>query len=748
MKRLSRLLMLLCLLSCRPANSQTKFNGDMELLTADHSRAAGWVTNFQPEQLKAYPVKVDSVVKQQGKYALSIQKAGDQSEFGVIDYLIPKTYKGSKIELRGYLKTENVAKGYAGLWMRIDGTNAFNNMQDRGITGTTDWKEYVIELPYDQDKAINVHVGALMMGEGKIWADNFKLFIDGQPIEKAVVFQKELAKAEKDTLFNAGSKIDTVLLNKQQLTNLTLLGQVWGFIKYHHPEVAKGNVNMDAELFRVMPAVIKSKNNTELSAALEQWITKLGTVPVCEPCKPHKGTDIKLNPDYGSIFKGTVLSKSLTQKLNNFLHTQANATNYYIGTAPGVGNPLFNNEQAYVAMKYPDAGYRLLSLYRYWNMIQYYFPYKHLIGEDWNNVLADCIPKFVKAANTTEYNLNALALIARVHDTHANVWGSNAAINNYKGKNRATFKAKFIEDKLVVTGYYSDTLNVKSQVKPGDVIVSINGQTVNELVKKYLPYTPASNYSTQLRDLPGAFLLRSNQQSLQLEILHDGKLLKQTVGLLPLAKINFQSDYDPEPKAKGYYVTDNNIGYLYPGKYHNKDLDSIKALFANTKGIIIDMRCYPSEFMPYTFGPFIKTNTTPFVKFTTGSIQQPGLFEMGEPLSVPPLPVGVYQRRVVVIVNEVSQSQAEYTTMCFQSSPNVTVIGSTTAGADGNVSQINLPGGISTMISGIGVYYPDGTETQRKGVKIDVPIKPTIAGVKAGRDELLEKAKAIINAGK
>jgi C-terminal processing protease CtpA/Prc len=82
--------------------------------------------------------------------------------------------------------------------------------------------------------------------------------------------------------------------------------------------------------------------------------------------------------------------------------------------------------------------------------------------------------------------------------------------------------------------------------------------------------------------------------------------------------------------------------------------------------------------------------------------------------------------------------------MAFQSAPNVTVIGSTTAAADGNVSPIYLPGNLFTYISGIGVYYPDGTETQRSGVKIDVPVKPTIRGIKEGRDELLEKAIAII----
>jgi C-terminal processing protease CtpA/Prc len=96
------------------------------------------------------------------------------------------------------------------------------------------------------------------------------------------------------------------------------------------------------------------------------------------------------------------------------------------------------------------------------------------------------------------------------------------------------------------------------------------------------------------------------------------------------------------------------------------------------------------------------------------------------------------------LVNEISQSQAEYTTMAFQAGDNATIVGSTTAGADGNVSAIFLPGGLRTMISGIGVYDPDGTETQRIGIVPDVEVKPTIEGIKDGRDEVMEKAIEIV----
>ena len=82
--------------------------------------------------------------------------------------------------------------------------------------------------------------------------------------------------------------------------------------------------------------------------------------------------------------------------------------------------------------------------------------------------------------------------------------------------------------------------------------------------------------------------------------------------------------------------------------------------------------------------------------------------------------------------------------MAFKAGDNTTILGSTTAGADGNVSRIFLPGNLKTMISGIGVYYPDGTKTQKIGIIPDIKLTPTIKGIKEGKDELLEKAIEII----
>jgi len=100
---------------------------------------------------------------------------------------------------------------------------------------------------------------------------------------------------------------------------------------------------------------------------------------------------------------------------------------------------------------------------------------------------------------------------------------------------------------------------------------------------------------------------------------------------------------------------------------------------------------------------------------------------------------------VVILVNYKTQSHAEFTCMSLQTAPKAVVIGNQTSGADGNVTYISLPGEIKIPITGIGIYYPDGTPTQRKGIKIDIIVNKTISGIINKEDELLQSAIVYIN---
>jgi C-terminal processing protease CtpA/Prc len=151
--------------------------------------------------------------------------------------------------------------------------------------------------------------------------------------------------------------------------------------------------------------------------------------------------------------------------------------------------------------------------------------------------------------------------------------------------------------------------------------------------------------------------------------------------------------------------------------------------------------------MVFALGQLLVDKPTDFVRFTMGDLSNPGAFHWGSPLSLTPLPPH-FGGKVVILVDEVSQSSAEYTAMAFRSVTGAIVIGSTTAGADGNVSQIPLPGGLRTMISGLGVFYPDKTPTQQIGIVPNIAVRPTINGIRAGRDEVLEAAlRQILGSG-
>ena len=692
-----------------------------------------------------YNLKIDNTEKKSGSNSILIEPSPVKAEnsFGSVASTISSNYQGKEIELRGFLKLKNVSDGFAGLWLRIDGDSGvlqFDNMQSRQLNGSSDWTQYSIKLPLPEEGS-KITVGALLTGKGQLWVDDLQVLIDGKDITEAKIRPPVVYKAQKDTEFDNGSKINNVKLTKSKINDLAVLGKVWGFLKYYHPAIATGDYNWDYELFRILPKILESKNQTERNIVLSAWVENLGTFETDNAEKPAIKT-VKLSPDLTWI-NNQILGDKLTQQLNNVKNAKRQNKNYYIGLFPGVGNPQFKNEAPYRSMTYPDAGFRLLSLFRYWNIIQYYFPNKHLIEENWHDVLPEFIPGFVNAANELEYKKAALALIGRIHDTHANIWGRDETLEKYRGLNSPPVGVTFVEDKAVVTKYWDEVLAEKSGLKIGDVIETINNRKVSDIVKERLVLTPASNYPTKLRDI-ARYLLQTNENFLTIKYKRGNVTKEIQLECYPKDKLNVNPGELFSRSIPPFKLIEPDIAYLYPGSLKPKEITRIIPEIAKTKGLIIDLRSYPSDFIVFSLGEYLMPKPTGFVKFSGGSITNPGLFTFREELKVGKDNTDYYKGKVAILINEVTQSQAEYTTMAFRTAPHATVIGSTTAGADGNVSQFFLPGGISTMISGIGVYYPDGKETQRIGIVPDIVIKPTIKGIREGRDELLEKAVEII----
>jgi C-terminal processing protease CtpA/Prc len=247
----------------------------------------------------------------------------------------------------------------------------------------------------------------------------------------------------------------------------------------------------------------------------------------------------------------------------------------------------------------------------------------------------------------------------------------------------------------------------------------------------------ARNEPARLRDV-GRSLTRGKCGQSTIAIRRERQELKLAIERAPFSASEFSS-YAHDLPGPVFRLLPKDVAYLKLSSVKTSDASHYIEQAAGTKGLIIDIRNYPSEFMVFALGSLLVGSETAFARFTMGDLSNPGAFHWGGAVSLSPQKPH-YTGKIAILVDESSMSQAEYTSMAFRVANGAIVVGSTTAGADGNVSPFVLPGDLRTMISGIGVFYPNKAPTQRIGIVPNVVVKPTIAGIRASRDEVLEEA--------
>jgi C-terminal processing protease CtpA/Prc len=579
-------------------------------------------------------------------------------------------------------------------------------------------------------------------------------------------------KADFDKELDSGANIEMPELTDDLIDNIALLGKTWGFLKYHHPEIGKGKYDWDGELFQFLPEYMNVNNIRQRDKLLLRWIEKYGELPECTTCK-ETAIDAYQKPDFSWVENGN-MSVALKEKIKEIYKNRLQGTHYYVKKAYYDGNPEFLNEQAY-STSFPDKNLRLLALYRYWNIIQYFFPYKYLTDKKWDEVLREYIPVFINAKTALEYQLAVLQLAGETNDTHARLLlaenetdllkGTRYAplwtneIDSLRGTRYAPFQVRFIENKLTVIAYFKPKLKETGGLEIGDFITHINGKKIEYIIDSIKAYYPASNEAARMYYM-ATDLVRSNNKSIHIVYNSSGTIKQKELTMYERSALNMDRQ---NSKLSYNSIMINNdsefIGYITLETIKDTEISHIKESFKNAKGIIIDIRNYPATFVPFALGEFFTPKRKPFAKSTTGNLNNPGEFYFSRNVSFlnnnvenrdnlydfeKPISENYFQGKLVVIVNEATISQAEYTAMALKAGENTVIVGSQTQGADGNVSLIPLPGGIKAGISGIGIYYRDGKGTQRIGIVPDIEIKPTIQGIREGRDELLEKAIELI----
>ncbi|PZR22706.1 MAG: hypothetical protein DI539_04980 [Flavobacterium psychrophilum] len=512
------------------------------------------------------------------------------------------------------------------------------------------------------------------------------------------------------------------------------LGLIWGFLKYHHPEVSKGKYDWDSKFVDMYDKVEAIKTNAELNALYADWIASLGKIPEISSRKKLPKNIFMENEDY-RWFDTSGFDASLIATLNKLKECKYNAGKHYasVGSLSGVQD--FGNEKGFKEFDISKKSHRLLNLFSFWNMTQYWNINKYMFDDDWLEILDESIAEFIAADNTIAMDWAKAKIFTRLKDSHTQTL--------FKGlvetldQKRTPFAFVNCNDTLVINVAYNMNWFTKNGLSLGDCITAIDGVSVKQLLKDNAGKYQAAGNENYLRSMYSSWLRYNQGDSARYDIVHrDGT--KETKVLEHFEKIDFDKELQ---QLKGMPVKlPDDIGYIYLEKTTKDELKEFFAKNRDKKGIILDLRNYPENFRQRDLTKYLLPEKKKFLSWMQ-SAGIPGLAEKDADVTLDfiedPFATGhskeYYKGKVVLLVDYRTISWSEFLGMAIQQAHNCVTIGEPTAGVVVNVTSFTLPDKTSMRFTGPQAFYPDGGEVvYRKGLKIDVPIRQKALKYDAG----------------
>lgn len=523
--------------------------------------------------------------------------------------------------------------------------------------------------------------------------------------------------------------------------NLETLCRVWGYAKYHHPVFCDTlcRVDVDSALFALLPKVVHADRDTRNRHLLD-WVRSLGAyTPNRVECEQTLAPyDLVETADLGWTADTVLLGGELSKLLQDLRYAERDE-NYYLrmGTmenGPGYHYLSLRNERSYPTPQM-DSGLNLLTLFRLWNVIEYYAPNRSLTLHPWDEVLSTYIRLVGAETDPVRFSRLYFRLIRELNDGHA-----YAPIEMLFGQRMLPVWPLQAEGRLFV-GHSDDRA-----LKRGDEVLAIDGEPISERLELLREYASRSNEAS-LRQALRYYGLCTRRDTAEVVRRRAGACDTLRVATVPYGSVS--PLYDPAQLVQPpFRLLADSVGYIYAGTFSREHLAQVVQTLPRTRALIIDLRTYPLKVdgaLIALIGQSLRTESVVVRQALYQTLALPGLFyrqeqwlfeDFGEVAARCTEP---YKGRVILLVDEMTQSNPEFQAMAFQSCPQTLTIGSPTSGANGSIVWIPLPGQM-TSFSGIGALYPDGTQPQTVGVRLDVEVLPTAEGLQAGRDEVLERA--------
>ncbi|MEA2599992.1 MAG: hypothetical protein QOF89_984 [Acidobacteriota bacterium] len=390
-----------------------------------------------------------------------------------------------------------------------------------------------------------------------------------------------------------------------------------------------------------------------------------------------------------------------------------------------------------------DRTTRLAGVVVSWSVFQHFYPYFDQINVDWPAALRSALTSAAVGPDEAAYVRTLRRLLAELHDGHAMV--RNVNVNPSV---RFAFTWDWIENQLVITSVEEGATH---GVVAGDRVLTINGRPAAEALAEIESLTSAATPQwllfRSLAELSGG--RPDSTATLTVQPHAGGPVRTVTVAYTApfgssLGMGGLGSPTGPRPEK----IAELRPGIFYVdlGRISDDDLNGAIDQLAAADGVVFDMRGYPFFLSPAVLGHLIdKPVTSPW--FNIPVVTQPDRQGWGwRSLYFSQTPVAPrFTGRFAFLIDGRVLSYAESLMGIVEDEHLGALVGGPTAGTNGGMDPFDVAGGHTLRWTGMDIRKKDGSPHLGVGIKPTVPVRRTLAGVIAGRDELLEKAIEVVS---
>ncbi|HEY8783493.1 MAG TPA: S41 family peptidase [Mucilaginibacter sp.] len=511
--------------------------------------------------------------------------------------------------------------------------------------------------------------------------------------------------------------------NKQEVKNLASFAKVWGFLKYYHSEIAKGNPDWDKELIRMIPIIKVEPNNDAFAKSITAWYNTLPKARLASTITQKENDSIMHVFDEKDIRRFGVPGNLKDELTKLYLYHLPDSNKFITDRYKQIHfDHIIHNEDPFFKPAFPDEEHRLLALFRYWNIINYFYPHKKLNAPHWDNVLERFIPLFINTNNADEYRKAFLMLTAQIKDSHS-FFGQEEWDKTYNKMN-PPFTIYYIKGKYFIGESRYDSLMKQDDLKVGDEIVTVNNMPTAERANELKPFTTGTNQLSFYRNIANSLFKIDSSRVIPVSLKRQGVTLKKALHLYTWQELSNYSNAHPK---KLWENMGNSIWYVKICDIQSRD--TLKKLFGDiqqAKTVIWDLRAYPNFKVMQVIGNGLFDHDIISSIYYNGMVLYPGAFLKHTGVAydkIDDFKLPLYKGKMIVLVNDQTQSLAESVAYELSQRPNTIIMGRQTAGTTGNILFVDYPGGIEASFTGVRSEGLNGSFSEGKGVKIDKEIK-------------------------